>query len=62
MNDIIFSIPKEFFIFSLLESVEINERTIERVEQLFEKGYLLSINDTTLTQEHIEKYKPIFKT
>jgi len=61
MNDIIFSIPKDFFIFSLFDSVEINAKTIERVQQLFEKKYTLSINDTSLTLAHLQKYKPIFK-
>ena len=61
MSDIIFSIPKEFFIFCILDSVQINEKTIERVQQLFEKKYTLCINDTKLTEEHLQKYKPIFK-
>ncbi len=61
MNDIIFSIPKEFFIFSILDTVEMNERVIERVQKLFEKEYILCINDTTLTKEHLQKYKPTFK-
>jgi len=61
MNDIIFSIPKDFFIFSLLESVEINERVIERVEQLFAKEYTLCMNDTALTKERLAECKPILK-
>ncbi len=61
MNDIIFSIPKEFFIFSILDTIEMNERVIERVQQLFAKEYILCINDTTLTEEHLQKYKPILK-
>lgn len=61
MNDIIFSVPKEFFIFSLLDSIEMDERVAERVRQLFEEEYIFSINDTSLTKEHLQKYKPIFK-
>jgi c-di-GMP phosphodiesterase len=61
MNDIIFLAPKEFFIFSLIESIEINEKILERVHQLFTKGYKLCINDTVLTQETFMKYSPILK-
>jgi EAL and modified HD-GYP domain-containing signal transduction protein len=36
MQDLIFSIPNEFFIFSILDDVEFDERAIERVEHLSE--------------------------
>jgi EAL and modified HD-GYP domain-containing signal transduction protein len=61
LSDIIFSIPKEFFIFSLLESVEMTPRVIERLEHLYKDGYKISIDDTILTQETLEKYQNVLK-
>lgn len=61
LNDMIFSIPKEFFIFSLLESVEITPRVKERVAELSNEGYLLAINDVVLTSQTMQKYANIFK-
>ncbi|MEA3330387.1 MAG: EAL domain-containing protein [Campylobacterota bacterium] len=59
MQDLIFSIPNEFFIFSILDDVEVDERVIERVGQLVEKGYKLAVNDTTLDAQKIKKFTPI---
>ena len=56
MSDLIFTIPKEFFIFSLLEEIPMHEKAVERVEQLHERGYLLGINDIACTHESFEKY------
>jgi EAL and modified HD-GYP domain-containing signal transduction protein len=61
LNDIIFSIPKEFFVFGILESVTINSRMIERLEQLHSQEYLLAINDTKLIPETVLKYQEILK-
>jgi EAL and modified HD-GYP domain-containing signal transduction protein len=56
MSDLIFSIPKEFFIFSLLDEIAMNERVVERIEQLYDKEYMVSINDITCTNESFQKY------
>ncbi|WP_297441627.1 EAL domain-containing protein [Sulfurimonas sp.] len=61
LNDIIFSIPKDFFVFDILESVVLDERVIERIQQLHAKGYLLAINDTKLIPQSLEKYREVFK-
>jgi len=60
LHDIIFSIPSEFFVFSILESVELNERVVERIEQLHEKGYELCIDNLKIFPWSMEKYKNIF--
>lgn len=60
LSDLIFSVPSEFFIFSLLEDVEMSERVVERVEQLYEKQYQLAIDDIIITKELVQKYKIIF--
>lgn len=61
LNDMIFSVPKEFFIFSLLESVEITPKVQERVAELSNTGYLLAINDVILTAQTMQKYAELFK-
>ena len=60
LNDLIFSVPNQFFVFALLESVEMTERVIERIHQLYEKNYVLVINDIKLDDASMEKYREIF--
>ncbi len=59
MHDIIFSIPKDFFIFSLFSDIELSEKIIERIQQLHEKDYLLAINNVNLNAANMQKYSPI---
>ncbi len=59
MHDLIFSIPKEFFVFSILESVEMDEYVIERIEQLHAKGYTLAINDTDVSENVLQRYRAV---
>ena len=58
MSDLIFGIPPEFFIFSIVES-EVSEKVIERCELLKTQGYELAINDMTFNEEKLEKYSLI---
>jgi len=59
MNDLIFTIPNEFFIFSLFDNVPMIDKTIERIQQLKQKGYQLCVNE--LTSENVEKYAPVLQ-
>ena len=60
LNDIIFSVPKEFFVFSLFSTVTMSEKIVERLGQLHSKGYVLGIDNMTLTTEAIEdKYEDV---
>lgn len=61
LSDIIFSIPKEFFIFAFLENIEMTPRVVERLGQLYDNGYMTSIDDTILTQDTLEKYQNVLK-
>jgi len=56
LHDIIFSIPKEFFIFSLFEDVKMSEREFERLQQLHAKDYILAINDISLDPDSLKEY------
>lgn len=60
LNDIIFTIPKEFFVFSIFQSTLLNEVLIERIKHLHAKGYVLAINDAVLTRDNVENFRPIF--
>jgi len=62
MSDIIFSIPREFFIFSILPTINMDEKVVERVTKLHLLGYKLCIDDTILNEETLEKYRVVFDT
>ncbi|OHE07684.1 MAG: diguanylate phosphodiesterase [Sulfurimonas sp. RIFOXYD12_FULL_33_39] len=57
LSDIIFTIPREFFIFSLLEEIEMSQRVVERLQQLKEKGYVLALDEIKIDRNTITKYK-----
>ncbi len=59
LHDLIFSIPKQYFIISILEQVDITEAVLKRIKMLKEMGYLMCLNDIALTQDNIEKFKDI---
>jgi EAL and modified HD-GYP domain-containing signal transduction protein len=59
MHDIIFTIPSEFFIFSLFNDIAITDKTRERIQQLKSKGYQLCINDMKV--ESVENYASVLK-
>ncbi|MEA3451042.1 MAG: diguanylate phosphodiesterase, partial [Bacteroidota bacterium] len=59
MNDLIFSIPNEFFVYSLVDAIEMSEKVVERLEQLHLKGYQLAIYDTVISEELFLKYREI---
>ncbi|MCF6309229.1 MAG: EAL domain-containing protein [Sulfurimonas sp.] len=55
MNDLIFTIPNNFFIFSIVY-IDVTDKVIERFEQLKAKGYELAINDIAINEEDLQKY------
>lgn len=61
LSDLIWSVPSKFFIFSLFEKVEMNERVIERIEQLYDKGYELAVSDAHLDIESFVTYNEVFR-
>jgi len=60
LHDIIFSIPKEFFIFSLFADINLSVRVLNRIEELHKSAYTLAVNDTDLNDAFMQKYKGIF--
>lgn len=59
MSDLIKTIPHDLFTLSIFDDIEMNEKTIERIEQLHEIGFSLAINDTDLNEENLARYKNI---
>lgn len=57
LSDIIFTIPREFFIFSVLDDVPMNERVLERLGQLKSRGFVLAIDELVLDEAALEKYR-----
>ncbi|MDD2651863.1 MAG: EAL domain-containing protein [Sulfurimonas sp.] len=57
LNDIVFTIPSRFFIFSLLEDVPMGERVVERLQQLKSKGFILALDEIALDANTVQKYK-----
>jgi EAL and modified HD-GYP domain-containing signal transduction protein len=60
MHDLIWSVPKEFFNICLLESVPMDERVIERIQQMHAKGFTVCLNDLTIKDiESFKRYSPV---
>ncbi|MCF6340837.1 MAG: EAL domain-containing protein [Sulfurimonas sp.] len=58
LSDLIFTIPTDFFIFSIID-IDIDEKIVERFSQLKNKGYELSINDIIFNEKNFKKYLQI---
>lgn len=59
MHDLIFSIPKEFFVLSLLDDIAVDDKIIERIQQLHFRGFRLALNDMALSAQTVKKFKPV---
>jgi EAL and modified HD-GYP domain-containing signal transduction protein len=59
LNDIVESVPKEFFIFALLTTIKFTPRIVERIAQLKKNGYLFAINDVALSYKLLKKFQDI---
>lgn len=59
-SDALFSLPKEKFIFEILEFVTINEAILKRVEELHTLGYRFALDDFCCKIQNMELFKRIF--
>lgn len=59
LHDLIFSIPSQYFIISILEQVEITDIIFKRIKRLKERGYRLCLNDIALSKDMVEKFQTI---
>jgi len=61
MHDVVFYIPKEYFVFSLKASMDLTDELKKRIVELGELGYTLAINDVLLCKEVLESFSPLLK-
>lgn len=59
MHEVLYTIPKEHFIFALQSSIKIDKTMREKIEKLHSLGYTLAINDTLLEEEVYENFFPV---
>ncbi len=59
-SDALFSLPKEKFIFEILEFVTINETVLKRVQELHALGYRFALDDFCCKSQNIELFQRIF--
>jgi len=60
MHDLIFSIPKEYFVIALLEQVNVDAAVLERLTKLHNQGYRLALNDIALTEANLSRYQDMW--
>lgn len=59
MHDLIFQVPKAFFVLSLLEDARLDGRLIERLKELRKRGYRLALDDIALSSETLRHFEPV---
>lgn len=60
LSDAIFSVPKEQFVFEILEYTKMSVAIIERVRHLHDIGYRFALDDFSCENENIEYFKSLF--
>lgn len=60
LSDALLSIPKEQFVFEILEYTKISVAIIERVRQFHNLGYRFALDDFSCDNENIEYFKALF--
>jgi c-di-GMP phosphodiesterase len=59
MHEVLYTIPKEHFIFALQPNMKIDKALRERIQKIHSLGYTLAINDTLLEEEVYDNFFPI---
>ncbi len=57
---IINNIPKEKFYLELLETIEITDTLINKIDKLIKEGYIFVLDDFTFNRKNFKKYKILF--
>lgn len=60
-DDVIESIPPSRFVLEILESVEVDNALLTRIETLKSKGYAFALDDMSMSDENIEQFRPLFE-
>lgn len=61
LSDAILSIPKDKFIFELLETIVITDEMLSRIKELKKLGFMFALDDARCDSSFIENFRPIFE-
>ena len=61
LHDLVYNLPKDKFVLSLLDLDEIDEKLEERILHLYHEGYTLAINDIKFTIENMKIYSKVLR-
>ncbi len=61
LHDLVYNLPKDKFILSLLDLESIDEKLEERILKLYHDGYTLAINDINFNIENMKKYSRVLR-
>ena len=54
------TLPKEHFVFEILETTRLDDIIIQKISALNEAGYIFALDDFVLNKENVEYFQPIF--
>lgn len=60
LSDALLSVPKDQFVFEILEYTKMSVAIVERVRQLHDLGYRFALDDFSCDNENIEYFKALF--
>jgi EAL and modified HD-GYP domain-containing signal transduction protein len=61
MNDMIYTISPSYFILEILETTEIDDELLERVDTLKKEGYFFALNHYTQENIHLHSFKQLMR-
>jgi EAL and modified HD-GYP domain-containing signal transduction protein len=59
LSDLMQSAPRELFVFSLIDSVIIDDALVERMKTLKAEGYIFALDDITRSTGPLQRFSPI---
>jgi EAL and modified HD-GYP domain-containing signal transduction protein len=60
-DEMLLSIPKEQFVLEILETVVVDEATLNRVKELKDLGYRFALDDADCSKEYVVNFQPLFQ-
>lgn len=61
LSDVLDVLDKEKFVLELLETVELNDKVINKIKQYHERGFKIVIDDFDCSAEMLKKFVPLLK-
>lgn len=60
MQDVVNIIPKDRFIFEILETTNVSEELTDRIKDLKSNGYIFALDDFIFTRDYVKMFAPLF--